>query len=273
MEKLSPSERVEALEKRLGFVFSRREVALEALTHKTYVNETRDKDLKDNQRLEFLGDSVVNLAVSHRLMDRFPGMPEGDLTKLRARIVNEDGLARVARSVPLGDLLLLGRGETLSGGREKNSVLADALEAVFGAIYLCAGLETAAQLVDKCFAELLDEVSSGQGRLDYKTLLQELAHEKLKVSPRYRVVSEAGPEHSKVFEVEVSLGDAPFARASGRSKKEAEQCAAQVTLERLKREAAAAASAIPEGPAPTSEEGTASPAPVTPEVPPDDNPT
>jgi len=266
VEKLSPSERVEALEKRLGLGFSRREIALEALTHKTYVNETRDKDLKDNQRLEFLGDSVVNLAVGHRLMERFPGMPEGDLTKMRARIVNEDGLARVARIIPLGDLLLLGRGELLSGGREKNSVLADALEAVFGAVFLCAGLESAAALVDRYFAELLDEVSSGQGRLDYKTLLQEMAHEKLKLSPRYRVVSEAGPEHSKVFEVELSLGEAPFARASGRSKKEAEQCAAQATLERLKQDAAAASAAPPT----TPEAGAAPVEPPTPEVPPDD---
>ncbi|MCP3099344.1 ribonuclease III [Myxococcus sp. K15C18031901] len=238
MEKLSQSERVAALETRLGLVFSRREVALEALTHKTYVNENKDKDLKDNQRLEFLGDSVVNLVVGHRLMERFPSVPEGDLTKMRARVVNEDGLARVARGLPLGDLLLLGRGELLSGGREKPSVLADALEAVFGAVYLCAGLEAAGALVDRLFAELLDEVSTGQGRLDYKTLLQEMAHEKRKVSPRYRVISETGPEHAKVFEVEVTLADVSFARASGRSKKEAEQSAAQATLERLKQEAA-----------------------------------
>ncbi len=233
-DKLTVAERVQALETRLGLVFSRKETALEALTHKTYVNENKDQNLKDNQRLEFLGDAVVNLAVSHRLMERFPGMPEGDLTKMRARVVNEDGLARVARRVPLGDLLLLGRGELLSGGRDKNSVLADALEAVFGAVYLSEGLQPAMALVDRYFAELLDEVSTGQGRLDYKTLLQEMAHEKLKVSPRYRVVSESGPEHSKVFEVELSLGEGVFARASGRSKKEAEQCAAQATLEKLR---------------------------------------
>jgi len=247
-EKLTVAERVQALETRLELVFSRKETALEALTHKTYVNENKDQHLKDNQRLEFLGDAVVNLAVSHRLMERFPGMPEGDLTKMRARVVNEDGLARVARRVPLGDLLLLGRGELLSGGRDKNSVLADALEAVFGAVYLSEGLQQAMAAVDRYFAELLDEVSAGQGRLDYKTLLQEMAHEKLKVSPRYRVVSESGPEHSKVFEVELSLGEGVFARASGRSKKEAEQSAAQATLEKLRtleEERAAEAAAAP----------------------------
>ncbi|MFP2960340.1 ribonuclease III [Myxococcus sp. 1LA] len=236
-DKMSPSERVQLLESRLGLSFSKMETALEALTHKTYVNETRDKELKDNQRLEFLGDSVVNLAVSHRLMARCPGLPEGDLTKMRARVVNEDGLARVARTIPLGDLLLLGRGELMSGGREKNSVLADALEAVFGAVFLTSGLDAAVALVDRYFADLLDEVSSGQGRLDYKTLLQEMAHERLKLQPRYRVVSESGPEHSKVFEVELVLGDTAFARATGRSKKEAEQAAAQATLEKLRQDA------------------------------------
>lgn len=247
---MSLAERVQALESRLGVAFSRRELGLEAITHKTYVNENRDQNLKDNQRLEFLGDTVVNLAVSHRLMERCPGVPEGDLTKMRARIVHEEGLARVARSVPLGDLLLLGRGEALSGGRDKNSILADALEAVFGAVFLSGGLDPAVALVDRYFAELLDEVSSGAGRLDYKTLLQETAHERLKVSPRYRVVSESGPEHSKVFEVEVTVGDVAQARASGRSKKEAEQAAARAALERLKEAPPPVAEALapPEGP-------------------------
>ncbi|MBJ6765547.1 ribonuclease III [Myxococcaceae bacterium JPH2] len=231
---MPPAERVQALEVRLGVTFARLELGLEAITHKTYVNENREQNLKDNQRLEFLGDTVVNLAVSHRLMERCPGVPEGELTKMRARIVHEEGLARVARSIPLGDLLLLGRGEALSGGRDKNSLLADALEAVFGAVYLNGGLEPAVSLVDRYFAEMLDEVSSGAGRLDYKTLLQELAHERLKASPRYRVVSESGPEHSKLFEVEVSIAEVIYARATGRSKKEAEQSAARATMERLK---------------------------------------
>ncbi|WP_216627560.1 ribonuclease III [Corallococcus exercitus] len=249
------AERVQALEARLGVQFSKRDLALEALTHKTYVNENRDQNLKDNQRLEFLGDAVVDLAVSHRLMDRCPGVPEGELTKMRARIVHEEGLARVARSLRLGELLLLGRGESQSGGRDKNSLLADALEAVLGAVYLSGGLEPALALVDRCFGELVEEVASGAGRLDYKTLLQELSHERLKLSPRYRVVSETGPEHSKVFEVEVCIGETVYARATGRNKKEAEQAAARTTLERLKAEAAAVVAPavvapIPGGPSP-----------------------
>ncbi|WP_375761587.1 ribonuclease III [Corallococcus exercitus] len=248
------AERVQALEARLGVQFSKRDLALEALTHKTYVNENRDQNLKDNQRLEFLGDAVVDLAVSHRLMDRCPGVPEGELTKMRARIVHEEGLARVARGLRLGELLLLGRGESQSGGRDKNSLLADALEAVLGAVYLSGGLEPALALVDRCFGELVEEVASGAGRLDYKTLLQELSHEKLKLSPRYRVVSETGPEHSKMFEVEVCIGETVYARATGRNKKEAEQAAARTTLERLKAEAAVAPPAVvapvPGGPSP-----------------------
>ncbi|CAM3733300.1 ribonuclease III [Corallococcus soli] len=240
MEKMTLVERVQALEGRLGVTFSRRDLALEALTHKTYANENRDQNLKDNQRLEFLGDAVVDLAVSHRLMDRCPGMPEGELTKMRARIVHEEGLARVARGLRLGDLLLLGRGESQSGGRDKNSILADALEAVLGAVYLNGGLEPALALVDRCFSEPLEEVASGAGRLDYKTLLQEMSHERLKLSPRYRVVAESGPEHSKVFEVEVCIGEVVYARASGRNKKEAEQAGARTTLERLKTAPAAA---------------------------------
>ncbi|NNB97940.1 ribonuclease III [Corallococcus exiguus] len=255
MEKMTLVERVQTLETRLGVQFSKRDLALEALTHKTYVNENRDQNLKDNQRLEFLGDAVVDLAVSHRLMDRCPGVPEGELTKMRARIVHEEGLARVARSLRLGELLLLGRGESQSGGRDKNSLLADAMEAVLGAVYLSGGLEPALSLVDRIFGELVEEVASGAGRLDYKTLLQELAHEKLKLSPRYRVVAETGPEHSKVFEVEVCIGEAVYARASGRNKKEAEQAAARTTLERLKEESASLASPavvapVPGGPSP-----------------------
>lgn len=260
MEKMTLVERVQVLEGRLGVTFSKRDLALEALTHKTYANENRDQNLKDNQRLEFLGDAVVDLAVSHRLMDRCPGMPEGELTKMRARIVHEEGLARVARTLRLGELLLLGRGESQSGGRDKNSILADALEAVLGAVYLSGGLEPALVLVDRCFGDMLEEVASGAGRLDYKTLLQEMSHEKLKLSPRYRVVSESGPEHSKLFEVEVCIGEGVYARASGRNKKEAEQSAARTTLERLK----SAPSAAPE-PAPdvvlTAE--AAAPEPVT----------
>ena len=236
MERKEPErpDRVEALEQRLPFVFSEPALALAALTHKSWANEHREQDASDNERLEFLGDAVVDLAISHRLMERFPQAQEGELSKLRALIVNEEGLARVARTLRIGELLLLGRGEELTGGREKASVLADALEAVLGAIYLCGGLDAALKIIDAHFADALAGVAEGRSGYDYKTQLQEQAQILLKVAPRYRVLSEAGPDHEKTFEVEVVAGDRVTARASGRSKKEAEQSAARLALAQLR---------------------------------------
>jgi ribonuclease III len=231
--RLTSEERVTALEAKLLVHFSDRTLALSAVTHKSYTNEHREDGGRDNERLEFLGDAVVDLGISHRLMERFPQAAEGELSKLRALIVNEEGLARVARKVGLGEILMLGRGEELTGGREKSSVLADALEAVIGAVYLCAGLDKVMELIDRHFGEALEGVAEGRHGFDYKTALQESVQNKLRTSPRYRVVSESGPDHEKVFEVEVSIGTDLFARAAGRSKKEAEQAAARQTLEIL----------------------------------------
>jgi ribonuclease III len=226
----SPTELLAALEARLMVEFADKTRALAALTHKSYCNEHKDERVTDNERLEFLGDAVIDLAIGHRLMERFPGADEGELTKLRALIVNEDGLSRVARAIDLGQLLMLGRGEELTGGRAKSSVLADALEAVIGALYIGNGMPAVMGLVDRFFGEALDGVATGSQGHDYKSLLQEDAQSRLKAAPRYRVVSEAGPDHSKVFEVEVTIGTEVFARSTGRSKKEAEQSAAQKTL-------------------------------------------
>jgi ribonuclease-3 len=227
---------VEALRQKLGIDALDPVQGLAALTHKSFVNEHKDGGA-DNERLEFLGDAVVDLAVSHRLMERFPGADEGELSKLRAQIVNEEGLARIARRVGLGDLLRMGRGEELTGGRDKSSVLADALEAVLGAVYLSAGLPGALSVVDRLFGDLLQGVAEGKSGEDWKTRLQELVQTRHRQSPRYRVVSEEGPDHSKTFEVEVTVGTELFARARGRSKKEAEQAAARQTLTMLDSEA------------------------------------
>ncbi|QRN92825.1 ribonuclease III [Archangium violaceum] len=227
---MQPEECVRALEQRLGTTFSRPELARTALTHKTYVNERPNEGLQDNQRLEFLGDAVVNLVIAHRLMDRFPNADEGELSRLRARVVDEKGLTRVARRLELGELLLLGRGEDRHGGRDKSSILADAVEAIMAAVYLCSGLEKVRELVERHFSELLDEVTLSLVR-DFKTQLQEIVQERLKVPPRYQVVSESGPEHQKTFEVEVSIGPDPYARASGHSKRDAEQSAAHIALQ------------------------------------------
>lgn len=230
-EKQSPAERLSRLEACAKQTFGNPAVALVALTHKSYCNEHKGELREDNERLEFLGDAVVDLAIGQRLMERFPRANEGELSKLRALIVNEEGLARVARVVGVGDLLLLGRGEALTGGREKNSVLADALEAVVGALYVGNGMEGVLTFIDAFFGEALDGVAEGRQGKDHKSLLQEATQQRLKASPRYRVVSESGPEHEKIFEVEVSINGGLYARSSGRSKKEAEQAAAEKTLE------------------------------------------
>lgn len=238
---LTAQERVASLEQHLATTFSDKELALSALTHKSWCNEHRGEPSHDNERLEFLGDAVVDLTIGQRLMERFPQASEGELSKLRALIVNEEGLVRIARAVNLGELLLLGRGEERTGGRDKASVLADALEAVIGALYLSNGMPAVLELIDRVFADAIDGAASGRQGHDSKSHLQEALQSRLKASPRYRVCGETGPEHEKVFEVEVLVGGEIWARSTGRSKKEAEQAAARAALEVLERRLEAAA--------------------------------
>ncbi len=232
---------VSALEKRTGVRLSDPVVALAALTHKSYVNEHRGEALADNERLEFLGDAVIDLAVSHRLMERFPEAREGELSKIRAAVVDEAGLAAMARALDLGSLLRLGRGEELTGGRQKASLLADAMEAVIAAVYLGGGMGPVLELVDRFLGEAFARAAAGTLDRDFKTQLQELAQSRHRGTPRYRVVGEQGPDHSKTFEVELELRGEVLSRGAGRSKKDAEQAAAKLALEEL------AARAVSEG--------------------------
>jgi ribonuclease-3 len=222
--------RLKRLEEVLQYTFVKPELGIGALVHRSYLNEHRGDVGSHNESLEFLGDAVLSLLISQRLMERFPEASEGELSRLRALLVNEEGLACVARSIGLGDLVLLGKGEERTGGRNKSSVLADALEAVLGAVYLSSGLQDAQQTVDRLFATRLEGVAEGRSGFDYKTHLQEQAQLRLRQAPRYRVVAETGPDHAKTFEVEVMVGSSLSARAFGRSKKEAEQAAAQKML-------------------------------------------
>jgi ribonuclease-3 len=224
---MTDEERLAALEHRLGETFVDRERPLVALTHRSYVHEGRPGETQDNERLEFLGDAVVDLAISHRLMERFPGLSEGELSKLRAVLVNEDALARVSQSIPLGDLLRLGRGEEQTGGRTRPSVLANALEAVVAVIYLDHGLPGIFRFLDRYFEPGLAEAAAGTTPLDYKTIVQELAQARHKVTPRYRVIGQSGPDHQRIFAVEVSVAGTVLGEGRGRSKKEAEQDAAR----------------------------------------------
>jgi ribonuclease III len=224
--------RVADLERVLGVELPDHYLALASLTHKSFLNEHRDLGREDNERLEFLGDAVIDLAISHRLMERFPAAREGELSKLRAAIVNEEGLAAVARAIGLGNLLRLGKGEAQSGGHDRPSVLADALEAAIGAIYVAHGLGGVLTLVDRLFGDALDRAQRAIAH-DYKTLLQEAVQSRFKVAPRYRVVHESGPDHLKTFCVEVEAAGAPLGRGEGHSKKDAEQAAAHEGLDRL----------------------------------------
>lgn len=222
-------DRVSALGRRLGIRFRDPVLARQALTHKSWTNEHRDSGLGDNERLEFLGDAVLDLAISERLMARFPEAPEGVLSKLRAAMVDEVSLSAVARRIGLGELLYLGRGEEASGGREKPSLLADAFEAVIAAVYLHGGLKAVFRVVDRLFAEAFSEAEAGTVDRDFKTRLQEEVQRRHLPLPVYRVVEERGPDHAKTFVVEVQVGEAVF-RSEGRSKKWAEQLGAKAAL-------------------------------------------
>jgi len=230
---LGLEDRVTELTQRLGLPFRDPQLALTALTHKSYANEARESQNGDNERLEFLGDAVIDLAISHRLMERFPDLREGDLSKARAALVNEEGLALVARELRLGELLLLGRGEERSGGREKSSVLANLLEALIGALYLDGGMEAVLRFVDRAFAVPLSRLALGPLDQDFKTQLQQLAQGVLRAPARYRVIDQQGPDHLRTYTVELSIGNVVYGQGTGHSKKDAEQAAAREALPQL----------------------------------------
>lgn len=225
--------RLEALEDVLGYRFSDPSLLDCALTHRSYANENPDLLKQDNERLEFLGDAVLTLCISDILMKKFPDFTEGDLSKIRSSIVNEKPLARLARELRLGDYLLLGRGEELSGGRLKSSLLANALEAIIAAIYCDTGFEGVCAFVGRRFPPLLDTGDIKILYRDYKTSLQEITQNRFRIIPRYSVLREFGPDHDKVFQIRVSVGDVVSAAGLGRNKKEAEQRAARKALEAI----------------------------------------
>ncbi len=222
--------RLESLDRALGVPFSDAAIRRAALTHRSYAFEHGTEST--NERLEFLGDSVLGLVVTDMAYVSYPSMPEGSLAKLRAAIVNMTALADVARSLGLGELVLLGRGEELSGGRDKSSILADGLEAVFGAVYLDRGLDVARELIERLFRPRMEAYVRGEGDRDYKTILQELASQELRSMPEYRL-EERGPDHEKEFTATVFLAGEPHGTGTGRSKKEAEQQAAREAYARL----------------------------------------
>ncbi len=217
------------LENYIAYSFTRKTLLETALQHSSFVNEHPGADLEDNERLEFLGDAILNAIISHLLMIRHPKLKEGELSKIRSLLVNKTYLAKVAKQIHLGDFLKLGKGEIQSSGRKKVSILADAFEALLGAVYLDSGFERAYALIHKLFHDYIDTVTTTAFHFDYKSQLQERAQAALKIQPEYTVVQEIGPDHDKTFEVKLNVGPIQTT-GKGKSKKAAEQEAAKNAL-------------------------------------------
>jgi ribonuclease III len=220
------------IEKALKVRFRDAELLRVALTHRSYAFENDVPQTLTNERLEFLGDAVLGIVITDLAYRAFPGLLEGDLAKLRAAIVNMTTLADVARDLELGDAILLGKGEEMSGGRGKASILADALEAILGAVYVDQGVQGAFRLIERLFWARMAAYARGEGDRDYKTILQELSAQELGRLPEYRV-RERGPDHQKEFTATVYLAGTEYGVGMGRSKKEAEQGAARRAYARL----------------------------------------
>ncbi|OPX43207.1 ribonuclease 3 [Ruminiclostridium hungatei] len=229
---------IPALEQRINYVFKDKGTVLTAITHSSYANEKKARKLKYNERIEFLGDSVLSLTISEHLYKRYPDLPEGELTVTRAKIVCENSLSRCAADIGLGELLLLGKGEELSGGRSKSSILSDAYEALIGAIYMDGGFETAKAFILKHMEDIIKNSMQGKLFYDYKTQLQEKIQQKGDQQITYSVIDEKGPDHNKTFVTQIKINDVICGQGSGRSKKESEQNAARDALDKLSEQAA-----------------------------------
>ena len=222
------------LEAALGYVFHDARGLERALTHRSYLNEPKHGEpSEDNERLEFLGDAVLTLIVSEALAHRHPEAAEGALSKMRSRLVSEAALAQVAQRLGLGAYMRLGRGEELSGGREKRSLLANVMEALIAAVYQDGGYDAARRVMVAVLEPELAEIGDGGIGIDYKTQVQERCQQQLGLLPDYRVCRESGPDHRKVFHVELSIAGQLYGEGTGTTKKEAEQQAAMAAWERL----------------------------------------
>jgi ribonuclease-3 len=218
------------LEETLQYRFSNKELLIEALTHKSY------KQPYNNERLEFLGDAVLDLIIGEYLFQKFPKFDEGKLSKMRASLVNEEGFTLLANRIGVGEQLFMSNAEENNGGRGKPSLLSNAFEAVMGAIYLEAGLEKVRSITIKLLESAYKEISLDSLFKDYKTTLQELTQAHFGITPEYKLVGSSGPDHKKEFEIAVIIDGKEYARASGKSKKVAQQEAAEIAIAMLKKE-------------------------------------
>ena len=222
------------LENILDYKFKNQEFLQEALTHPSFQNIKLNNKATNNQRLEFLGDAVLDLIVTERLYRKLTSFSEGKLTKIKSIIVSKDTLAKWAIHLSLGKYILLGKGEDLTGGRKKLSILADCFEALLGAMYLDSGIIKTKKIILPLIKEEIELIIKGKYEEDFKTLLQEISQKKMKCLPEYRLIKEKGPDHKKIFCVEVRLKKVTYGTGDGENKKEAEQDAAKDALKKLK---------------------------------------
>lgn len=207
-----------------------KELLREALTHRSYVNENKGIKTRHNERLEFLGDAVLELVSTEFLFNKYPDRPEGELTSFRAALVRTESLAEVALELEYGDYMYMSKGEEATGGRQRPYILANAFEAVIGAIYMDQGMEACKQFLNQFLLPKIDEIVENRSDVDSKSKLQEMAQEVLKFTPVYELASEEGPDHDKTFEMQVLLNGVDFGKGKGKSKQEAEQNAARFAL-------------------------------------------
>jgi ribonuclease-3 len=220
------------LENKIDYVFKNKQNLILALTHSSFANESRKEKLASNERLEFLGDAVLNIVISEMIYLQHNKLNEGEMTKVRANIVCESSLVKCANDIQLGEYLLLGKGEETTGGRTRASILSDALESLIGAIYLDGGIESARKFISTTMKHLLEDSVSGVIFLDYKTQLQELIQKSGEHKISYEVLKEKGPDHNKLFVSQVVIDEKVMGTGEGRSKKEAEQKAAKAALKK-----------------------------------------
>ncbi|MFV0314742.1 MAG: ribonuclease III [Anaerotignum sp.] len=224
---------LEEFERKIEYCFSDKTLLLLALTHSSFANEMKKGGNENNERLEFLGDAVLDMLVSEYMYRFFPQMPEGELTKLRAAVVCEASLASLSRKLGIGRCILLGKGEESTGGRNRDSILADAFEAIIGAVCIDGGIEAANRYVMRFMEEQIEHTKTNFKSLDSKTHLQEVIQKVSKIALQYKIVDEQGPDHNKFFIAEVTHDGRVLGKGSGRSKKEAEQNAANNALEHM----------------------------------------
>lgn len=228
-------EQLESFEKKIKYTFSNKEILLLAFTHSSFANERKKSNHENNERLEFLGDAVLDMVVSEYMYRIYPEMPEGELTKLRASVVCEGSLAKLARQLELGKYLFLGKGEESTGGRDRDSILADTFEAVIGAICIDGGIDSVKKYILDLMQEEIQRTKNSLKVRDCKTHLQEIIQRTSKYPVQYVIVGETGPDHSKNFVAEVQHINKILGKGSGKSKKEAEQAAAQDALNFLEK--------------------------------------